>query len=307
MLSRVANNIYWLGRYIERAEDTARLIQVTAHLQLDLPKNLRGGWGSIVQILGAQPCYRELYQETDERQVLKFLIGDTRNPGSILSSLKEARENARTIRDIIPREVWEQINSNYQAAKADATKALWPKHRYEFLRQVIAGSQTITGMLAGTMLHDAGYQFLRMGRNLERADMTSRTLDVRTAGLVAATETGLTPFENIQWMSVLKSLTAYQMYRRSVQGPVRRADVLNFLLKDCDFPRAVLHCLSEVTSCTKSLKRSAAISEHLRSITAGVEASEPGSMDQEQVHKFLDGLQLSLVELDKEIRQTYFS
>ena len=306
MLSRVANNIYWLGRYIERAEGTARLIQVTTNLQLDLPKAQRRGWGSIVQILAAEPCFNELYESTEERQVLKFLLSETRNPGSILSSLGAARENARTIRDIIPRECWEQVNGMFQYAKAEAGKAIWPKHRYEFLRQVITGSQTVTGMLAGTMLHDAGYQFLRMGRNLERADMTTRIIDVRSACLVPETETGLTPFENSQWMSVLKSLTGYQRSRRSVQGPVRRPDVLNFLIKEPEFPRSVFHCLGEVEACAKSLKRSLPVVEELKGMMERLNDTAFGDKDPQQLHTSIDRIQQDLVGIHNSIEGTFF-
>ena len=257
MLSRVAENIYWMARYIERAENTARLIMVNTNLLLDLPKGLQPGWQPIIEILGTEEYFLQHYEEFNERSVLKFLIADPQSPSSILHSLRLARENARTIRDIIPREAWEQVNDLYLMAKGNATSGYSKKGRYDYLKHIVLGAQTITGLLAGTMLHDVGYDFLRMGRNLERAEMTTRIIDVRSANLLEEHE-GLTPFENIQWMSVLKSLTAYQMYRRNIQVRVRRKDVLKFLLKDKKFPRSFFHTLLEVKSCLQNLPRNEA-------------------------------------------------
>ena len=222
MLSRVAENIYWMARYIERAENIARLINVNTNLLLDLPKSANVGWVPIIEILGSGQLFNEQYDTPDERNVLRFIISDQKNSGSIVSSLNSARENARTIRDIIPRESWERINDLFMVAKSNAQSGIARKHRYDYLSSVITGAQTITGQLAGTMLHDVGYDFLRMGRNLERTDMTTRIIDVRSGDLLEHEHEALTPYESIQWMSVLKSLTAYQMYRRSVQTRVSR-------------------------------------------------------------------------------------
>ena len=185
MLSRVANKIYWMARYLERAENTARIINVNTHLLLDLPKRVRLGWEPIIDITSKRDYFYSLYEEADEHSVVRFMVTDMRNPDSMLSTLNMARENTRTIRDIIPREVWEQVNTLYLNAKTNARSVTTQRHRYDYLRSIIAGVQTVSGMLAGTMTHDEGYDFLRMGRNLERADMTTRIIDVRSASLVA--------------------------------------------------------------------------------------------------------------------------
>ena len=307
MLSRVANSLYWIGRYIERAEDTARLISVTSHLQLDLPKGIRPGWVSIVHILGNEEAFSSQGVGDDERQIMKFLISDLNNPGAILSSLSLARECARTVRDVMPREAWEEINSLYQTAKADAQKGYWPKNRHAYLQQVVFGAQTITGILSGSMLHDETYHFVRLGRNLERADMTSRIIDVRSADLVPPAEHELTPFENIQWMSVLKSLTGYQMYRRSVQEPVRRRDVLEFLFKERRFPRSVLHCLGEIEGCALLLKKNAKVVSRIHEVERSIEKVNPGTLEQAELHHLIDQLQLGLAGIDEAVRETYFA
>ncbi|HEY9097741.1 MAG TPA: alpha-E domain-containing protein [Thiobacillus sp.] len=307
MLSRTANSLYWIGRNIERAENTARLINVTGHLQLDLPIGVRQGWKSIVNILGNMEAFDKLGIENDERQIIKFLISDLNDPGSILSSLHMARESARTVRDVLPREAWEEINSLYQSAKTDAPKSYWPKNRHAYLQQIVRGAQTVTGILSGSMLHDETYQFVRMGRNLERADMTTRIIDVRSADLVPPDEHTLTPFENIQWMSVLKSLTGYQMYRRSVLEPVRRRDVLEFLFKERRFPRAVLHCLGELEGCAQSLKKNAEVLASINKVVKAIEQANPGALSQAELHVLIDELQLGLARIDEAVGETYFA
>lgn len=305
MLSRVAENIYWMARYIERAENTARLIMVNANLLLDLPKGVQPGWQPIIEILGSEEYYLQQHDDFNERSVLKFLIADVHSPGTILHSLQQARENARTIRDIIPREAWEQVNDLYLMARGSAVSGYSKKGRHDYLRRIILGAQTITGLLAGTMLQDTGYDFLRMGRNLERADMTTRIIDVRSANLLPDHE-GLTPFENIQWMSVLKSMTAYQMYRRTFQVRVRRPDVLKFLLKEKKFPRSFFHALLEVKGCLQNLPRNEEAVVLLNEVGKKVLRADQAILVQDELHQFIDELQLGLANLNQAITRIYF-
>lgn len=306
MLSRVAENLYWMARYLERAENTARLTNVNANLLLDLPKPVQPGWEPLIEITVGGDLFRQLYQSADERSVVRFLIGETTNPGSILSSLAMARENARTVRDFIPREAWEQVNAVFLQAKSNLASGLGRRRRYEYLRDIILGVQTLTGLLSGTMTHDDGYEFLRMGRNLERGDMTIRIIDVRSANLLPNSSGELTPFENIQWMSVLKSLSAYQMYRRAMQVRVRRPDVLKFLFKERLFPRAFYHSLCEVENCLRTLPRRDLPIAHVERIKELVTASRPETMSQEVLHAFIDELELQLIKLNTAISNTYF-
>ncbi len=305
MLSRVAENIYWTARYFERAENTARIINVNANLLLDLPKGIAPGWAPLIAIMGSSDLYRERYGDCEERNVLKFLVGDAENPGSIFSSLALARENARTIRDFVPREVWEHINEIYLYARDNVQTGLAKRGRYHYLKQIILGAQTLTGMLAGTMNHDAGYEFLRIGRNLERADMTTRLVDVRSATLLPE-QAGLRPFETIQWMSVLKSLTGYQMYRRKMQVRVRRDDVLRFLFQDRDFPRAFYHCAGQVEQSLNALGRNEGPLRVVGRVKRLVLNADLATLGQSEVHQLIDQLQIGLRDLHDEIVRAYF-
>jgi len=306
MLSRVAENLYWMARYLERAENSARLVNVNTHLLLDLPSRVRPGWVPLIEISGSRSDFKARYSDTDERSVVKYLLGDTANPGSILSSLGFARENARTVRDFMPRETWERVNELFLYAKGNLTSGLGHRRRYEYLHGIILSVQQITGLLSGTMTHDEGYNMLRMGRNLERADMTIRIIDVRSANLLPDMSKELTPFENIQWMSVLKSLSGYQMYRRAMQVRVRRPDVLRFLFKERLFPRAFYHAVTEVESCLDQLPRREAPLHCVASLKERVTAAQPEKFNQAELHKFIDTLELGLIELDRAISQTYF-
>ncbi|MDO6558967.1 alpha-E domain-containing protein [Paraglaciecola chathamensis] len=306
MLSRVANNLCWLGRYLERAENTARLINVNSNLLLDLPKSIVLGWEPLVDIVSDRSAFYAAYEVADEQSVLSFLLFGPNDPSSIVSSLEFARENARTIREIIPREVWEQINELYIYGHENYSKALIRRSRYEFLTEVIESVQKITGILAGTMTHDEGYHFLKIGRNLERADMTTRIIDVRSASLLQETETEQSAFENLQWMSVLKSLTAYQMYRREMRLRIRRPDVLKFLLLEERFPRSLLHTLQEVDKCVQTLPNFEATKSEIEQVEKLLMSANPQSLIQDKLHQFIDDVQLGINQVFIKLEETYF-
>ncbi len=306
MLSRVAENIYWLARYVERAENTARIVMVNANLLLDLPKGIAPGWRPLIEITGANELFERHYKEYGERQVVRFLLGDERHPGSILSALAAARENCRTIRDIVPREGWEQINELYLFASDDLQRGMTKSGRYAYLRRLILGAQTITGLLAGTMLQDQGYDFLRIGRNLERADMTTRLVDVRSASLLPEATTELRPYDTIQWVSVLKSLTAYQMYRRSEQLRVERGPVLRFLLQSGEFPRAASYCIDAVRASLERLPRNESCLRVAGRLKRNLDGANLAELDPQELHEFVDELQGDIGILHDEIAESWF-
>jgi len=306
MLSRVAENLYWTARYMERAEDLARLVNVHSNLILDLPRSVELGWEPPIAITGAEKLFAELFEEMDERNVTRFIIADKRNPGSILSALFMARENLRSTRDLVPREGWEQVNDLYLHARQELKGGIAKRKRYDFLRGVIQRCQQVTGLLAGTMSHDDAYEFIRIGRNLERADMTTRILDVRSEDLLPKRAEDLTPFENIQWMSVLKSLTAYQMYRRNVRVRVRGADVLRYLLQDPNLPRALHHCMGQAELCLHSLPRNDAPLRAVTRMKRQIQEADVPVLAEAGLHEFIDEMQVGLGQIHSEISNTYF-
>lgn len=305
MLSRVAENLYWCVRYIERAEDLARLVNVNSILVLDLPGDLTPGWAPLVRITGSLERFEELYDAAGEREVVRFLVSDTRNPGSILSCLSQARENLRTTREMLPLEAWEQLNNLFHTAREEIGRAPGKGRRYEALGRIILGCQSFSGLLAGTMSHDEAYEFMRLGLNLERADMTTRIVEMRARSLLAAVE-DLQPFEAIQWMSVLKSLTAYQMYRRHVRLRVSGPDVVGFLLRDEQLPRSVTHCLRVIEASLRALPRSEDPLRQATHLQRRVADADVPRLVVEGLDVFLDGLQVEFGRLHRDIAETYF-
>jgi uncharacterized alpha-E superfamily protein len=307
MLSRVAESLYWMARYLERTEDIARIINVNANLVLDLPRQIDFGWEPLIAITGGEETFPELYEQMDERSVVKFLVSDRNNPGSIISSLDFARENLRTTRDIVPREAWELLNDLYMHARQRTASGVPKRGRYEFLKDLIGRCQQLTGLLAGTMSRTDAYWFIKAGRYLERADMTTRILDVRSEDLLETRHEDFSAYENIQWMSVLKSLTGYQMYRHHVRVRVRGADVLRYLLKDPLFPRAVAHCLAEVDACTQRLPRNEVPKRAIARIQRRLKKADVATLMHGALHGFLDDLQLAIAEVHSGIDATWFS
>lgn len=307
MLSRLAENLYWFGRYLERAEGLARLINVNANLNLDLPRGIAPGWEPLVRITGAGALYAELHDETDERTVSRFLLSEPQNPGSLKNCLEIARENLRSARDLMPREVWEQMNALYLAGEATLSGTLSKRRRHEFLRQLILDCQQIAGTLLGSMSQDDAYDFILIGRYLERADMTTRILDVRADDLLPDELGDLPPFDAIQWMSVLKSLTGYQMYRRHVRTRISGPDVLAFLLRDPEFPRAVRFGLGALETLLQGLpgEDDQALRRVARMVRR-VNELDLKDIQGERLGELMDQLQLELADIHEAIRQTWF-
>ena len=308
MLSRVAENLYWLGRYTERAENTARIVTVNANMLMDLPRGIAPGWAPLIAITGSQEVYDEAYGEITERNVARFLLTDRNYPGSLISNLGAARENARTIRDIMPRETWEILNELFHYAADNANAGLAKRSRHNYLQDVIRGIQTFAGAMLGTANHDLGYTFLTTGRILERADMTTRIIDVRSNSLLPEQDSASNTFESVQWMSVLKSLSGYQTYRQSMRERIGRRDVLKFLLHDTEFPRAVQRCTDLIEANLKNLPEHENPLRSLSVLKRALARADLGVLvnDQAALHDFLDDIQLRLGNLHTEVANAWF-
>ncbi len=307
MLARLAENLYWHGRYLERVEDCARLINVNAHLQLDLPSGVTTGWRPLTRITGGSDLFDELYEDSGERQVVRFLLADERNPGSLRATLESARENLRSARELMPREVWEQMNTLYLEGNEQLSGVMSKRRRHEFLHRVIVSCQQIAGTLLGCMSQDDAYVFILIGRYLERADMITRILEVRGYDLLPEASEELGPYESIQWMSVLKSLTAYQMYRRHVRTRVSGNDVLRFLLRDELFPRSVMFCLRAVEDLLGDLPGDD--DQALRVVTRlerQINETRLAGLRGNALADLMDQLQIELAQTDLCIRHTWF-
>jgi uncharacterized alpha-E superfamily protein len=303
MLSRVAENIYWMARYVERAENTARLVRVSSHLELDTPRGIAPGWLPLVEITGLHDAFYAVDREPNERNIVRFLIGDLNNPGSIVNSLIMARENCRTIRDVVPRSAWERINELYLFAKDHTQSGLTKGGRDAYLEEIIGGSQGITGLLGSVMYRDAAWHFSRLGRNLERADMTTRIIDVRSTDLFDDDLAESQSLDTLQWISVLRSLSGYQAYRRHIAMRVSRSEVLGFLFYDSEFPRSVLHCIDAVDESLGELENTGLPMRRAHTMKRRLKRTKVAELSQASLHDFIDELQVDVMNVHDAIAE----
>jgi len=305
MLSRVAERLYWMARYIERTENTARLMLVQHHMVLDLPATIRPGWELMIEVLGTRGVSEMLTGKRTEKNIIGYLFGSRDNSSSIISSLVAARENIRTTREVIPTETWERINSLYLSVARRGARGLPGNIRHKVLNDIVQRCQQVTGMLAGSMNNDDAYQFIRIGRNLERADMSTRIIDTASARLMGDSEEIL-PYRNVLWVSVLKSLSAYQMYRLSVRRNVNPEDVLHFLFDSKVFPRALAHTLYEIDTSIGLLPRNREALVTLREVKRALGKADPGALRGPALHSYIDDMQLELDRIHNVINSTWF-
>lgn len=308
MLSKVAERVYWTARYIERVENTARLVTVYANLLLDLPKDVNLGWFNLVLLNSLETQFDERYKIQDERNVIKFLLGDTNNPMSVVSSLNMVRENVRTTRDVVPAEAWELINELSIFVSANVQKAANRGQRPDFIEGIIRGCQSINGLLYGTMTHDEAWDFLRLGRNLERADMTTRILDAGCAAILQTEDDGAAVnSRQIIWGNVLRSVGAEQSYRRELRTSVQGREVANYLLEDPQFPRTIEHCLAAIVDSAKKLPRSGPVVKTLEKIRTRVFQEVPYDDLGQPMREYLNSLQIELGDVHTAIAKQWFN
>jgi uncharacterized alpha-E superfamily protein len=312
MLSSVAERLYWLGRYLERVENTARLVNVYSNMLLDLPSGSHIDWTLLLDITGCRSSYNALYPAVEERQVLRFLLAELDTPGSVLNSAKAMRENARTTREIIPSEAWELINQLYHRLRDDFSHAISRRSRQQTLETVIGDCQRIFGVFTGCMNHDTPFAFIQLGRKVERADMTSRIVDVGSISMLPGFTRNqqqqqiLEPWENIVWMHVLLCVSGYQAYRQRTQSQVKGEDVVKFLLQDEAFPRSLGYCLQDLLNHLEGLPNNANVQlavARVRKLTLKVQISE---LLQRGLLEFIDELQISIADIHEEIANTWF-
>jgi len=246
LLSRVADSVYWMARYIERAENVARFIGVNLNLQLDLPLEPAQQWQPLIDTSGDSCQFKQRYGEATQAKVIEFLTYDLANLNSIASCLRAARENARSVRETISSEMWTQVNSMYLDMQAQRRRPD-PAQLPEIFRAIRLGCHLFQGITDATMSHSEAWHFVRVGRKLERSDKTSRILDVKYFILLPSARDVGTPYDDIHWSAVLKSVSGFGMYRKK-HGRISPRDIVDFLLMDPDFPRSIrfcIHCADE--------------------------------------------------------------
>lgn len=313
MLSRVADAIYWMSRYLERAENIARILDVNWHLTLDAPGATPEQWTPLVRAMGDWDLFVEKGFPQDRSGVLRFLAFDSASPNSIVSCLAHARDNARTIREIIPTEMWEQINTFYhlcRSAAGDGEKIL--ANPFPFCDEVKRRDLTISGIAGDAMSHDEAWDFFRLGKLLERADKTSRILDVKYFILLPhPTDVG-SNLDYVQWAALLKAISALEAYRRR-HGRIQPDRIVEFLLLDHDFPRSVLCCLTKAQECLHAITGtrlgyfSNPAEKRLGHLCSDLAYSSVDEVFVGGLHEFTDNLQTRMNKVDEAFYATFFS
>lgn len=312
MLSRVADAIYWMSRYVERAENTARVVDVNHALTLDGPDEGDIDWLALVKTLGDHKTFAERYGEPTKEAVLRFLAFDPKAPGSVVSSLSAARENARTVREVISSEMWEHVNETYLRVLSAAKDPDVVGAPFDFLDEVKKASQLFVGITYLTMTHNEAWHFARLGRLLERADMTSRIVDVKHKLLPQDPTRIAAAHDELSWGALLRSASALEMYRKR-HGQLMPSQVLAFLLFDQKFPRSVRYCLKKGE---RSLH--AITGRPLGSVETSAEAAtdalvrrvagtDIGDVLHRGLHQWLDELQRECNGVGAKIHESFFA
>lgn len=312
MLSRVADSMFWMSRYIERAENVARFIDVNLQMILDGGGHQRGQWEPLVITSGDHKPFRERYGEATMENVLHFLTFDRQNPNSIISAVSSARENARTIRESISSAMWEALNTFYLMVRDAAVKSQFAETPHEFFTSVRNASHLFVGAAGATMSRGEGWHFCRMGRLLERADKTSRIVDVKYFVLLPSPADVGSPIDDNQWAAVLKSASALEMYRRQ-HGRISPTKVVDFLMLDREFPRAVFHCLDCADHSLHAISGTPVgtfgnlAEQRMGQIRSELAYLRVQDMITSGLHEFFDSLQTKLNLLGDAISQGFFA
>jgi uncharacterized alpha-E superfamily protein len=313
MLSRVANSIYWMNRYIERAENYSRLINVNLNISLDLPPGLSEQWLPLISTTGDELAFFQRYGEATKSNVLDFMVADTENPNSILSCLKQARENARTVRDSISIEMWEHINRTYHFVQEAVSRHDWKRHdAASFFNEVRRNCQLFLGIVDTTISRTEGWHFGTIGHFIERADKTSRFLDMKYFILLPDTKDVGSTIDLMQWTSILKSASAYQMYRRQY-SKITPADIAEFLIFNQSFPRSIRFALMQAETSLHAITGtplstfSNSAEKKLGQLRSELEYTDIQDIIAKGLHESLDDVQNRLNEIDNLIYETFFA
>ena len=315
MLSRVANSLCWMSRYIERAENVARIVDVNLQLLLDFrslnDQRLKEYWVPIVRSTGDEALFRQLYTEATGHTVTDFLTFRPENLNSILSSVAQARENARVVRDQITAEMWEEINRLYLFLRSPRAREVLKSSPHEFFHEIKVSSLYLQGLMDATIPHSEGWNFIQVSKFLERADKTTRILDVRHQKLPARGFPRVaSPNDTLEWAALLRSCSAWDAYRQ-IHADVEPRRVAEFLLLSEDFPRSVHYCLSAFDAALRSIsgvppRRFSNPAEKLSGrLLAEIQFSSIDDIFTEGFHEYLDSLQQKFNAIGEALFATY--
>ena len=307
MLSRAADNLYWMARYLERAENLARLVDTNAQFLLDAglsadPRSSEG-WQPILQVCDLDEDFDRCHAETPSLRIPEFLVLDRRNSDSIRQCVALARENARMVRDQLSEEMWRELNRLHLFLQDASAEDEWEFSPQDFCDRIVRFSLLFQGLVEATIAQQEGYCFVHLGKHLERADKTTRILDIPTHH---ANSLAVSP-----WPTVLRACSARSAYLSSRGASITEEDALALLLFDHGFPRSVRFCLNEVDSALHRITGTVRGSygneaERLAGATlANIDFNGSGDLKRLGIHEYADGLQQQINDIGQQIFETY--
>lgn len=307
MLSRVASSIYWMGRYLERAENYARFLEVNYNLMLDLPPDMKEQWDAILQSTADEKFFKSKYKLYNRKNIINFLAFDVTNPNSIISSVNYARENARIVRENLSKESWEKINELYHFVKKSAEeknlKNGSPRIFFETVKNYIL---LLYGLDDSTVAKTEGWYFKQMGLFIERADKTSRILDVKYHILLPAPQMVGSPLDFLHWNALLKSVSGYNTYKKFYPN-INPEGIVEFLILNRYFPRSIYYCLSMIAhSLNQVSEKNDSAKKEIYKLVSELDEANAGEIIANGLHEYIDALQTRLNKISDKIDENFF-
>jgi uncharacterized alpha-E superfamily protein len=315
MLSRVANSLYWMSRYIERAEDMTRVLAVNFHTLLDARQlDSEQGWRPLISMTGDEEPFNHHYPAYNAANVIDFILWNQNNPSAVIWCITLARENARSVREQISKEMWEYLNRLYFMVK-DANRRAVSREPIEFFSHLRDGSHAFQGITTETMMHGEAYQFIQLGKHLERAEKTARILDIKYQGVAKLSETS--EDAPLQLMAMLKSCSAFEPFRKAYASQIQASLVVEYLLLNREFPRTIAYCLNRSLQAVNSISGIDEAARHLPAMSnpqrslgrlvAELEYLDVSEVLGEPLHAYLDDLIFRINRAADDVTRTYFS
>jgi uncharacterized alpha-E superfamily protein len=309
MLGKTAGGLFWMFRYLERAENTARLIEAGFRIALTRSSDPESEWRSVIVTSASQMAYEARHDIYDSRHVIDFLLRDADNPGSVLSVIKAARNNARLVRTALTSEVWSAVNETWMLL-ADVLKHPIPETELPgVLATIRQQSALVRGALTGTMLRNDIYDFCRLGTYLERMDSTARIIDVKYYALLPAPSFVGSRLDNVQWETILRSVSAHRSFRWAVDGGYSAANIASFLILDRRMPRSLAFCASQIAENLSYLADEYGArmpSQNMaEALNARLKNRDISSIFDEGLHEFLSSVLSDTARLGLRIEQDY--
>ncbi len=316
MLSRVAESLFWMSRYIERAENTARFLDVNFHLLLDLNKvsvaDSHNYWEALIRVTSDEARFSQLYKDYNSENVNDFLVFNPENPNSINSCIALARENARSVIETISSEMWEQINNLYHYLQK-ATPQQVRGDPYNFYKEIKSGSHLFQGITDSTLSRSEGWDFVQVGKYLERADNTARLLDVKYHMLHSTQDERSDAIDIIQWMAVLKSCSALEAFRKVYLSKIEPDTILRFLVLDRAFPRSLYFSTAAAEEALWRISGSSRRKYNnnadrlIGKLEAELSYTTIEDVYERGLHNYLEDTELRLTKVGEQIHTIYFA